>query len=858
MKALSAIDVQPELPERLSALLEIAYNLRWSWHPEAIQLLRRLDPDLWEATGHNPVLVLGTIQQDRLEQIAADEGLLAQLDRIAGGLREYRKQTTWFDKTHGQADRPRVAYFSAEFGLTESLPIYSGGLGVLAGDHMKAASELGIPLVGVGLLYQKGYFQQYLNADGWQQETYPDNDFYNLPLRPLIGHDGRPLRVTMDFPGRTVLAQVWDAQVGRVRLFMMDTNVPENAADDRAITAELYGGDSERRIQQEIVLGMGGVRVLIALGWRHIVCHLNEGHSAFSALERIRIFRRDEGMTFDQALELVRKSTVFTTHTPVPAGIDEFPEPLVRKYFTDFAAGVGVEWPAFMSFGRLRPDDHDSPFNMFALAVNLSYRANGVSRLHGQVSRRMWQGGWPELPVDEIPIGAVTNGIHTRSWISLEMSELYDRYLGPAWVSQPADQTIWKNVDRIPDEELWRTHERRRERLVAFARRRLVRQLERRGALDHEIQAAHEALQPGALTIGFARRFATYKRATLLFRDRERIKRLLSATDRPIQIIIAGKAHPRDLQGKELIKEIVHFSRQADIRRHVVFLEDYDVALARNLVQGVDVWLNTPRRPLEACGTSGMKVVFNGGLNASILDGWWDEAYTRDCGWAIGSGEMYADSALQDEVEANALYHLLEEEIIPLFYERGLDGLPRPWIARIKNSMRELCPRFNANRMVREYTETFYLPAISECDTLAADREALDAYCRWKDNIRQNWDRVTIVRVESPDHERTTVGKPITVSATVALGALSPEDVQVQLYIGLLDTQGEIRDAAAIPLTECQPSGEGRWNFSGHTTCARSGRHGYSVRVLPSHPRMTHPFEMRLIRWPAIQRIRPD
>ncbi|MEW5702197.1 MAG: alpha-glucan family phosphorylase [Candidatus Zixiibacteriota bacterium] len=858
MKALSAIDVQPELPERLSALLEIAYNLRWCWHPEAIQLLRRLDPDLWESTGHNPVLMLGTIQQERLEAIAADEGLLAQIDRIATRLREYRHQTTWYDKTHGKTDRPRVAYFSAEFGLTECLPIYSGGLGVLAGDHLKAASELGIPLVGVGLLYQKGYFQQYLNADGWQQETYPDNDFYNLPLRPLIGHDGRALKVAVEFPGRRVLAQVWEVTVGRTRLFLMDCNVPENASDDRMITAELYGGDSERRIQQEIVLGMGGVRALATLGWESLVCHLNEGHSAFSALERVRMLMRDHGMTTCEAVELVRKSTIFTTHTAVPAGIDEFPEPLVRTYFNDFAAGIGIDWPTFMSFGRLRPEDRDSPFNMFALAVNLSYRANGVSQLHGQVSRRLWQRGWPELPMDEIPIGSVTNGIHTRSWISLEMSELYDRYLGPAWASQPADQTIWRNIDRIPDEELWRTHERRRERMVAFARRRLVRQLERRGALDHEIQAAREALQPDALTIGFARRFATYKRATLLFRDRERLKRLVTGNDRPVQIIIAGKAHPRDHQGKELIKEIVHFSRHPELRRHIVFLEDYDLSLARNLVQGVDVWLNTPRRPLEACGTSGMKAVFNGGLNASILDGWWDEAYHRDCGWAIGSGEMYSDSALQDEVEANALYHLLEEEVIPLFYDRGPDHLPRAWIARMKNSMRRLCPQFNANRMVREYTERFYLPAIEEYEALAADREALRAYCSWKEKIRQNWDRVMIVAVESPDHGRTTVGKPVTVSATVALGALSPEDVQVQLFIGLLDAQDEIGGAVAIPLAERRPAGDGRWVFTGSTTCPRSGRHGYSLRVLPSHVRMTQPFETRLIRWPALQRIRPD
>jgi starch phosphorylase len=488
---------------------------------------------------------------------------------------------------------------------------------------------------------------------------------------------------------------------------------------------------------------------------------------------------------------------------------------------------------------------------MACLALNLSYRANGVSQLHGEVSRRMWQYGWPQVPGEEIPIGAVTNGVHPSSWISYEMSDLFDRYLGPDWSAQPADQTVWESVDNIPDEELWRTHERRRERMVAFARRRLLGHLERRGALDHEIQTAREVLNPEALTIGFARRFATYKRGTLLFRDGERIKRILTSHDRPVQIIIAGKAHPRDNEGKELIKQIIHFARQPEVRRHIVFLEDYDIALARGLVQGVDLWLNTPRRPMEACGTSGMKVLFNGGLNASILDGWWAEAYLGGRGWAIGAGEDYTDYALQDEVESNALYHLLEDEIVPLFYQRGVDGLPRGWIAKMKSSMRTLCPLFNSNRMVREYTERFYLPVMAECEMLTQDGQTLPAYCRWKETIRQNWKDVAITKVESFNQERVTVGHPIGVKATVSLGRLSPGDVQVQLYIGRLSAGGDILDAQTIALGDPQPAGDGRWVFSGSTTCGQSGRFGYSVRVLPGHKAMTHPLELRLIRWPA-------
>ena len=851
MKALKAVEVQPELPKRLTGLLEIAYNLWWTWQPEAVQLLRRVDPELWESTGHNPVMILGMIQQERLLKLEKDPGFVAQLDRLVEKLHDYRSADTWFTRTYGKVEQPRVAYFSMEFGLTECLPIYSGGLGLLAGDHLKSASELGIPLVGVGLLYQKGYFRQYLNADGWQQETYPDNDVYNMPLRLVTDAHGQPLKFDVEMGNHNISVQAWDVHVGRVRLLLLDTNLPVNSPADRAITAELYGGDTSMRMRQEIILGIGGVRAVKGLGWRCLASHLNEGHSAFSTLERTKHVMRDRGVSLDQALELVRKSTLFTTHTPVPAGIDEFPESMMKDYFGAYIGSMGMPWEEFMALGRLGDRDGRGSFNMACLALNLSYRANGVSQLHGEVSRFMWQRGWPDVPQSEIPIGAVTNGVHPSSWISYEMAELFDRYLGPGWATQPADQSIWENIDAIPDEELWRTHERRRERMVSFARKRLIYFLTRRGALEHEVQTAREVLDPEALTIGFARRFATYKRGTLLFRDGERLKKILCSHDRPVQIIIAGKAHPRDNEGKELIKQIIHFARQPEVRHHIVFLEDYDIALGRSLVQGVDVWLNTPRRPMEACGTSGMKALFNGSLNASILDGWWAEAYQGGRGWAIGAGEDYIDYALQDEVESNALYHLLEEEIVPLFYQRGNDNLPRGWIAKMKTSMRILCPMFNSNRMVREYTERFYLPAMSECRKLTEHNDALPSYCHWKNTIRQSWKDVAVVKVESINHDRVTVGRPISVKATIALGALTPADVQVQLYIGRTNPEGEILDAQSVVLEDPRQLNDGLWVFSGSTTCRQSGRYGYSVRVLPAHPSMTHSLEMRLMRWPT-------
>ena len=652
--------------------------------------------------------------------MARDEGFLAHLDRVDEAFNNYMSATTWFQDTYGEAaaDQCRVAYFSAEFGIHESIPVYSGGLGLLAGDHLKAASDLGIPLVGVGMMYREGYFRQYLNVDGWQQERYPENDFFNLPLITETNAKGQPILITVPMPGREVSARIWRIQVGRVPLYLLDTNIAQNNADDRQITARLYGGDHDMRIRQEMILGIGGIRALRAIGKVPTVCHMNEGHSAFCGLERIRVKMEENQIDFASAREAVAAGTCFTTHTPVPAGNDVFQGSLMEHYFSQYLPALKIDRQEFLGLGRQNPRDQNEPFCMTVLAIRLSNSSNGVSKLHGQVSRRMWKAIWPDLPESEIPITSITNGVHTRSWLALEMGQLYERYLGVQWEERPTDHSVWKRVENIPNAELWRTHERRRERLVAFARARLKDQLVRRGAPPSEVARADEVLDPDALTLGFARRFATYKRGTLLFRNLERLGAILNAKDRPVQIIFAGKAHPRDHGGKELIAEIVHLARRPDFRRRIVFIEDYDINVARYLVQGVDVWVNNPRRPLEASGTSGMKVCINGGINLSVLDGWWCEAFAGDNGWAIGAGEEYSDLTYQDDVESRAIYDLLEQEIVPLFYTRSSDGLPRGWIKVMKRAMSTVCPVFNTSRMVQEYMEKCYGPSAERYERL--------------------------------------------------------------------------------------------------------------------------------------------
>ena len=855
MKPVRIFNVIPSLPAPLERLRELAYNLRWAWHHETIELFRRLDSDLWEATGHNPVRMLGEIDQERLTSAAQDEAFLAHLDREASSLAGYLSgDRGWFRLRHSGTDPATLAYFSAEFGLTECLSIFAGGLGVLAGDHLKSASDLGLPLVGVGLLYQQGYFRQRLNSSGWQQEDYIDNDFRNLPLQLERDSAGDPLTVRVRYPGREVAAQIWRVQVGRLRLYLLDTNIDGNQPLDRDLTDQLYGGDSEMRIRQEILLGIGGFRALEKLGIEPTVYHMNEGHSAFLAVERIRRLMERHRLTFREARQAASAGLVFTTHTPVPAGHDYFHPDLVTRHFGEYAQALGLGLGEFLALGRRNPADAGETFCMTVLALRLAAYCNGVSKLHGDVSRQMWEGLWPAVPRDEIPIGHITNGVHFRSWISYEMNQLYDRYLGPKWREGPAEQPLWQRVESIPAEELWRTHERRRERLVAFARRRLRAQLERRSAGRPEVEAADEVLDPEALTIGFARRFATYKRATLVLRDVDRLARILGDPARPVQLIFAGKAHPRDEAGKELIRQIVSLARRPEFRRRLVFLEDYDMAVARYLVQGVDVWLNTPQRPQEASGTSGMKALANGALNLSTLDGWWDEAWemqkrkrlAEPPGWAIGTGQ---DGADLDHAEALALYDLLERDVAPSFYDRRADGLPRRWIARMKASIGTLCYFFNTHRMVQNYTESFYLPAHDRFRQLLADDCArARALAEWSARVERGWSRVHVEVGGGSDGELPVGGK-VRARALVQLGDLTPEDVAVELYLGRVDADSEIVKAIASPM---EPVGQERgvtvFEASG-LACAASGLHGYTVRVLPRHRDLVTTFLPGLIAW---------
>ena len=850
-RPLQTYTVAPSIPEPLSPLLDLAYNLVWVWDHDLMELFIRLDPDLWEETRHNPVALLGRIKQERLNSASRDEAFLAQVRRADEKFRSYlTPDSSWFKKTYGEIVDRKVAYFSAEFGLTECLPNYSGGLGILSGDHLKAASDLGIPLVGFGLLYQQGYFRQYLNADGWQQERYPENDFYTQPLARVLKKDGNPLMISVDFPGRAVFAQIWKVQVGRLPLYLLDTNIPQNSADDQNITDQLYGGDRETRIQQEILLGIGGYRALKALNIDAGVFHLNEGHSAFLALERCKDIMTSHKLSFPAAREVATAGIVFTTHTPVPAGNDFFTPALITQYLSSYRDALGLTEKEFLGLGRQNPDDTHESYCMTVLALKMAGKANGVSELHGVVSRSLWRNIWPHVPHQDIPIISITNGVHGASWISREMAGLYDRYLGPRWRDDGGDFALWSRAYHIPDEELWRTHERRRERLVAYARVLLRKQLEARGAPPLEVAQAQEVLNSEAITIGFGRRFATYKRANLILKDPERLLKLLTNKDRPVQFIFAGKAHPQDTPGKELIRQIIHAERKPDVRRRMVFLEDYDMVVARYMVQGVDVWLNTPRRPLEASGTSGMKAALNGAVNLSVLDGWWNEAYSASTGWAIGKGEEYADEDLQDEVESNALFDLLEKEVVPLYYTRGDDDLPRPWIAKMKGSMRAIGPQFNTNRMVREYMDKMYLTSLVQYRALEENNfKRAKSFAEWKSNVHKNWNKVSVAKVVINNHDHLKVGDSITVKAWINLGGLTSADLFVDLWYGALNAKGEIeRPSLALMKASGQKDGAAV-EYSGTITMETSGRLGHTVRILPRNEDLDNPHRLGLILW---------
>jgi starch phosphorylase len=842
--------VFPDIPEPLAPLLELAHNLWWVWNPDAVELFRRLDRKVWEDVYHNPVKLLGTLAQDKVAAFAKDDGYLAHMHRVYEDFKEHLSRPGWFNEKHRDKAKMKVAYFSAEFGLHESLPIYSGGLGILAGDHLKSASELAIPLVAVGLLYRNGYFRQYLSADGWQQEAFPELDFYNLPIEQVTFADGLAVTVRVDMPENAVFCKVWRANVGRIPLYLLDTNLQENAPADRDITAKLYGAGTEVRIRQEIVLGIGGIRALAALNIEPTVCHMNEGHSAFLALERIRMMLQNSSLTFDQARQQVMASSVFTTHTPVPAGIDTFSPELMLKFFRPMIPSLKLDEEGFLALGREDVTNRKQGFSMALLAIRLADNINGVSELHGDVSRKMWHNIWPQVPPNEVPIKSITNGIHTRTWLSPDIAFTLDRYLSGEWMSDPSDQSVWEGVLQIPDEELWRAHERCRARLVSWCRQTLRDQLIRRGAAYDDLAAADQVLDPDALTIGFARRFATYKRGTLLFRDIERLKKMIADTTQPIQFLFAGKAHPADQEGKELIKQIVNFARDPALRRKIVFLENYDMNVARYMVQGVDVWLNTPRRPYEASGTSGMKAAANGVLNCSILDGWWVEGYSADVGWAIGHGEDYSDAGYQDHVESQALYDIIEKQILPLFYHRSTDNLPREWILRMKNCMRKLAPVFSTNRMVRDYAQRFYIPAYERGQELAANglTRAI-ALANAKDGIRHRWNGIKVVGVHTSGNGHFKVGQTMQVEAMIDLPGIDPNELTVQLYTGPVTAQGEIEQPQALRMTYARAMAPARHVFVGQVECRSSGRQGFAVRVLPGFKDMATPFEPGLIAW---------
>lgn len=844
--------VIPSLPDKLEPLREIAYNLHWSWNTDAQELFWRLDRELWESTNHNPIMMLGKISQEKLYEMADDDGFVSHMNRVFLQLNIYLEDTTWYEKKYGKTSSPFIAYFSAEFGLTECLQIYSGGLGVLAGDHLKSASDLGIPLVGIGLCYKEGYFQQYLTVDGWQQEQYQITDFLNFPMTLVHNDTGIPLKISLQFPNRQVYFQIWKIQVGRIPLFLLDTNVPENTEPDKRITRALYGGDKETRIQQEIILGVGGIRALHAMNIKPLVCHMNEGHSAFLALERIRLLI-EKGLTFEQARDAGIFSNIFTTHTPVPAGIDVFGNDLVETYFGKYYRDeLKITDKQFYQLGTIIKDKPPANFNMAHLAMNMAGLVNGVSKLHGQVSKKMWASGFPEIPFDEIPIEHVTNGIHTRSHLSSEMFELLTRYLGTEFASGTATKDVWAAVDEIPDEELWNSHERRRERLVSFARKRLKKQLKQRGASALEVDAAKEVLNPSALTIGFARRFATYKRANLILRDIERLANILGNKDRPVQFIIAGKAHPQDEAGKKLIQELVATSKDPAFRKRMVFLENYDMNIARYMVEGCDVWLNNPRRPLEASGTSGMKIIANGGLNFSVLDGWWDEAYQPDFGWKIGNGEEYENLEYQDEVESRLVYETLEKEIIPTFYDRSDDKLPRKWIHMMKNSMKNLGPVFNTGRMVSQYTDEYYIKALNRRKfILENDWDEAKKYSAWKSKINKNWKNIKFIAItEENNKSEIKVDSTYRIKTEIDLGKLLPEDVEVQIYYGKVDQRFEVGANDNVIMNYVGTNTEtGIHNFEGEIKCKDTGHFGYTLRALPKHQLLHNPFELNLIHW---------
>ncbi|MGW0971536.1 alpha-glucan family phosphorylase [Streptomyces sp. NPDC002516] len=860
MKAIRRFTVRPVLPEALHPLSDLARNLRWSWHAGTRDLFQSVDPERWAACGADPVRLLGSVPAGRLAELTADSGFLHRLAEVRDDLREYMSGDRWYQTQ--TSDLPAaIAYFSPEFGLTAALPQYSGGLGILAGDHLKAASDLGVPLIGVGLLYRHGYFRQSLSREGWQQEQYPVLDPNELPVVPLSEEDGTPAQVSLALPGgRALRARIWLAQVGRVPLLMLDSDVEENGVGERGVTDRLYGGGSEHRLLQEMLLGIGGVRAVrtfcrLTGHPQPEVFHTNEGHAGFLGLERIAELG-DRGLDFDSALEAVRAGTVFTTHTPVPAGIDRFDREVVARHFGADAELPRIDVGRVLALGmETYPGGEPNLFNMAVMGLRLGQRANGVSLLHGQVSREMFSGLWPGFDPEEVPITSVTNGVHAPTWVAPEVFRLGARQVG----AQRTEDALtvggsdrWDAVAEIADQEIWDLRRVLREQLVVEVRDRLRASWRQRGAGTAELGWIDGVLDPDVLTIGFARRVPSYKRLTLMLNDRDRLMDLLLHPERPVQIVVAGKAHPADDGGKRLIQELVRFADDPRVRHRIVFLPDYGMAMAQKLYPGCDIWLNNPLRPLEACGTSGMKAALNGCLNLSVLDGWWDEWFQPDFGWAIPTADGTAtDDDRRDELEAGALYDLLEQRVAPRFYERGQENLPDRWIEMVRRTLTHLGPKVLAGRMVREYVERLYAPAAHAHRSLTA--EAATELAAWKARVRAAWPRITVDHVEASSATTTAeLGTTLSLRVRVGLGDLAPEDVEVQAVAGRVDTDDRIADAVCVPLKPVGgPDLEGRWAYEGPLSLDRTGSFGYTVRILPSHRLLASGAELGLVAVPS-------
>ena len=837
------------MPEALEPLRELAHNLWWTWEPDARRLFRHLDTELWDRTNHNPIRMLQLSRQARLLELSADDDYIREMQSVYQKFLAYMRRTDTYGKLRTTA--PRIAYFSAEFGFHESVPNYSGGLGILSGDHCKSASDLDLDFCAVTLLYRHGYFKQQINKEGWQEAVSLNQNFNHLPLLEVkVG--GEPLHVTVSILGGTVAAKVWELQIGRIKLYLLDTDTQRNSPEDRLITQQLYGGDLEMRIRQEIVLGIGGVRVLDALGIKPEVYHMNEGHSAFLSLERIRQYvQSDKGLDYYSALQVVAASNVFTTHTPVPAGNDAFPRDMMVRHFSRYAEDFGISFDDFFRLGQTMVNAADT-FSMTILALRSSRHANGVSELHGTVSQELWQDVWAGVPLQEVPITSITNGVHTKTWTAPEFHRIYSKFLGSDWEEHLTDSEYWRRVIDIPDDVLWETHQLLKSRLIDFIRDRIRRHRVRLGESPEQLRKINSILNPDVLTIGFARRFATYKRGTLLFSQKERLLRLVQNTERPVQFIFAGKSHPKDEPGKRFIQEVYNRSRDSGLEHAVVFVEDYDTYIGRRMYQGVDLWLNNPLRPLEASGTSGMKLPPNGGLNFSVLDGWWCEGYNRKNGWAIGSEINGGTPEFQNEVDADSLFNILENQIIPLYYAKPDGRIPVAWIQLMRESMRSVTPVFNTHRMVKEYTERLYEPAAAGYKALAADGcKAGVELARWKRSTRQVWPGIRIESVETSQAGRVSlyVGDKLEINARVFLGPVQPTHVRVQAYVGQSDN-GSLRNPYIIELLDVEnTNANGVYRFSGMIPASESGSYGFNVRVIPTHPHLVQGHELRLITW---------